>query len=119
MAMNKKEQAEMAELKKQLSIVRALNWTQPVIKDVPRPDSGTTHGYNFNTHNCLVYEVWSQPVRHGTGRAPTPHGSASQNGIAMYSTKILALRGLRYAVELECAKKLAAIDAQIEAEESF
>jgi len=108
----------MAELETALREALALRWTGPVEKDVQIPASGiTTSGFVFNAYNASVSPAWSKTVAHGIGRAQPENGSgASQNGIAMFSTRLLALRGLRHELEREPARRLAAIDAQIEAE---
>jgi len=118
--MNKKEQAEMQALIKQAAINRALNWTQPVMPDVSPPrGSGETTGFVFNTHNASISSAWSSSVHHSIGYASSKESrSASQNSRHLYSTKLLALRGLRHEVEKECAAKLACIDAEIAKEQS-
>lgn len=119
MAMNKKEQAEMAELKRQVAINRALNWTQSIAPDlkVPSFDDKDSSGFVFNAHNAHVQPAWSTSVSHGVGQPARMKGySASQRGISMYSSKLLALRALRHEMELAFANRLADVDKQIEAE---
>jgi hypothetical protein len=119
MAMNKKEQAELADLKNSLRLAKALRWTEQVLKDVPPPTTygKETSGFVFNAYSFSVSAAWSSTVSHGIGsHAREGRSSGSQNSISMYSTRLLALRGLRNAVEQESAKKLAEIDKQIEAE---
>jgi hypothetical protein len=113
--MNKKEQAYVESLKTQL----ALRWTQPVAKDlpVPRPlEGGFTSGWDFNAYNASVEKMWSESVAHGTGGRRESRISARQNGRALYSSKLLALKALRHAVECESAAKLRKIDIEIETE---
>ncbi len=100
-----------------MHIVRALRWTDAETKpDLDKPDGyGTTiHGWEFNAYAQKVRRMWSQGSRHGDGDDPRKGGS--QRGIALYSTKLRALRALRRAVEVDCARKLAAIDEQIREE---
>jgi hypothetical protein len=119
MAMNKKELAELADLKNSLRLAKALRWTEPVAKDIPPPPTfdKETSGFVFNAYSSNVSAAWSSTVSHGIGRpAPERGYSGTQNSISMFSTRLLALRGLRSAVEYEAAQKLARIDEQIEAE---
>lgn len=112
MAMTKAEKAKLAALDAELALVRALRWTAPVQPDLPVPEFGqTTSGWQINTYSGRVYEAWSESAAHGEGKARGSYGS--QKGIPLYSTRLLALQAMRAAVELECAQKLAAIDAQI------
>jgi len=114
MAMNKKEQAEFEALKKQVAINRALRWTDPVDRDLPPPAmGGVSQGYDFNSYNKTVFQVWSKSTSHGNGVYSNLTRSASQNGLHLFSTEERALRALRAAVELEAAKALADIDAAI------
>lgn len=119
MAMNKKEQAELAELKNSLRLAKALRWTEPVGKDVPPPHTfgEEASGFVFNAYSSSVSAAWSSSGSHGIGShtRESKYGG-SQNSISMFSTRLLALRGLRNAVELEAAQKLARIDEQIEVE---
>jgi hypothetical protein len=117
MAMTKKEKAAFDEAILKAQTLGALRWTSPVAKDLPRPDSwGTaTSGWRFNSYNCGVTQAWSECSAHGTG--PARHNlSGSQNGVDLFSTRLLALKALRHAVELESATKLRKIDAMIEEE---
>jgi hypothetical protein len=119
MAMNKKELAEMEELRKSLLLAKALRWTEPVTKDIPAPTEyrQETSGFAFNAYSSSVSAAWSSTVSHGIGRpAPERGYSGTQKSISMFSTRLLALRGLRNAVEHEAAQKLARIDEQIEEE---
>lgn len=114
--MNKKEQAEFDAAKKAVVVARALNWTEPVAPDVPPPSWGEplTTGYVLNTYNACVNVACSSSVSHSIGKTDRV---TSQNSRSLYSTKLLALRALRHAVEKECAEKLASIDLQIQAEQ--
>lgn len=122
MAMTKKERAEFDAMRVKLATLAALRWTEPVKRDLPSPLSssigdGYTSGYDFNAYSLEIMPAWSQSVRHGLrAAAPSRHGSASQNGRALFSTPLLALQAMRHAVELESAQKLAKIDMLIEVE---
>jgi hypothetical protein len=122
MSMTKKEQAVVAELRQAL----ALHRTGPVEPDVPCPGHFTkpdmVMGWGFNTYNQSVSRVWMTSLySHNTlseeeGPQPTQReGSWSQVHHPLFSTRERALRALRYAIEQEAAKKLADIDARIEA----
>lgn len=124
MAMNKKEQAEMAKLKQQLAVASAFVRTPAVEKDLPPPvsDEGNcghvTHGFNFNSYAQEVREYWSGAVTtyRENPKAKKGYVSGSQGGTALYSTRLLALKALRHEVENEAAESLAKIDMQIAAE---
>ena len=120
MAMNKKEQAEFAAAKKAVFVARVLNWTAPVETDVPAPASGRsgeTTGFLFNEHGkpCVMYAI-SSSVGHGTSWDEAPKKTSSQGARAMYSTRVLALKAMRHALENKYAEILAAIDMQIQEE---
>ena len=113
--MNKKERAEFDAAILRANTLAALRWTAPVTKDLPVPDGGgTTTGYDYNTHACTVTGFWSESTAHGDGVKRS--GSASQNGKALFSTRLLALRALRHDFESVAAEKLRKIDGDIERE---
>lgn len=122
MAMNKKEQAEFASMKKKLAVASAFVRTPAVERDVPAPSpSGPTrysHGFDFNVYGFAINEYWSSCSSHYTENPQGKSGyvSGSQRGISLYSTRLLALRALRHAVENKAASDLAEIDMKIEAE---
>jgi hypothetical protein len=99
----------------------ALRWTGPPEgPDIPRPtwrtiEDGHLSGWTFNLHNRRVDASWSRAGSHYVGEAhPHPsYGSGSQRSIALYSTRELALRDLRRAVEREAAERLDAIDQEL------
>jgi hypothetical protein len=116
MAMTKKEKAAFDAAIERAEILAALRWTAPVLPDVPPPKSGYSEGWEFNAYTRRVEQAWSDTVTHGSGPAPHDYKryvSASQNGIALYSTKARALAALRYEVELQAAKMLLEIDKRI------
>lgn len=123
MAMNKKEHAEMESLREQLRIAKAFRFTGPVLPDVPVPVDGYSHadavnGYGFNDHTATVYETCSTCISHSRWGHSDKTTSWAQQGISQYSTRLLALRGLRNAIEKKVARQLADIDEQISREEA-
>lgn len=126
MAMTKKEKAEMEEMRNRLQILSALRWTEGVKPDLsPKDilddqplDTAYISGYTYNAHNGIVSPAWSRRHSHRIGQSvPVSNNStASQHGLALFSTRLLALKACRHAVELECAKKLEEIDRAIERE---
>ena len=118
MAMTKKEKQYVQQLERKVTEAQALRFTDPVTTDLPIPtglSSEVTQGYLYNSYSNCVYEAWSNSVYHGRGKY-SKGVSASQNPRRLYSTKILALRALRNALEKEAAAKLADIDQMIAAE---
>lgn len=124
--MTKKEQLELDSLREQVAeaqnqtrIAMALRFTDEVKPDVPAPISsysatdGLSKGFLFNAYIAAVAPACSSSAAHNYGNDTK---TATQYPRILYSTRLLALRGLRHAVELECAKRLAAIDKQIEKE---
>lgn len=113
MAMTKKDLAEMERLQRELRIVSALRWTEDVKPDVPPPEtsSGLTKGWLPNPYSMYVAKACSSGVSHSIGRDDK---TESQGARALYSTRLLALQALRYAVTREAAEKLAAINRAIE-----
>ncbi len=111
MAMNKAERSAFDELR----VVAALRWSVEVRPDVPAPlcKEPDTTGFTFNAHSKRVEEGWSSSVYHGSGAVRGPH--SSQNSQWLFSSKVLALKAMRHAVEISAAKDLARIDEQIEA----
>ena len=120
MAMNKREQAEYEQALREVAIMRALRWSDGAEgPDVPRPENGHTEGWLYNEHarEPNVYEAWSEPTAHGTGKhLGKDRPSATQGARRLYSTRTRALKALRAALEREYAETLAKIDAQIAAE---
>lgn len=118
MAMNKKEREAFDLITKEAELNRALRWSDyPSQYDLPIPDhgSGYVNGWSINTYSASVFESWSLSVSHGHGHISPgeKHSSASQNGIAQYSTKEKACMALRRAMERKYATVLADIDYMI------
>jgi hypothetical protein len=127
--MNKRETAELELLREQLvdarretTIAKALGFRGAAAPEaVPPPSTGHFNGWDYNAYRAeSVFEAWSTTNTHGSGHLPaSPHAarvSASQDGRRLYRTRLDALTALRFAVEADCAQRLARIDTQIEKE---
>jgi hypothetical protein len=94
--------------------------TAPVAPDVPPPatvSNDYTEGWLYNLYTRTVAQTWSSSSSHGAGTAADaqrPYRGGSQGSRSLYSTKLLALQALRWAVECEAALQLYDIDRQIE-----
>ena len=111
MAMTKKEKEAL----ENALTSAALRATSPVKPDIPIPGPGeVSEGWEALFDRVGI--AWSRSCAHGRG----PHKkedkrlSASQGGIALYSTKTLALKAIRYQTECRAAKELRRIDIMIE-----
>jgi hypothetical protein len=116
MSMTKKEKAAFEAL-----LTRAaLRATSPVIPDVPPPDhstNGLATGFLFiapSSPYARVDIACSSSIHHAVGYTDK---TTSQGARSLYSTRLMALRALRYEVEQECASRLRKVDQMIEAEE--
>lgn len=108
-------QQYVADLQYDCRIAAAFHRTQPVEKDVDIPERSydLAKGWLFNSYNASVSKACSSAVHH------CPHDdekTTSQMPRRLFSTKLRALRALRYEVEKESAEKLAKIDLMIEEE---
>jgi hypothetical protein len=118
MAMNKKEREAHEAALNQLRIQGALRFTTKVEFDVPPPlMNSETQGWRKNSVSMVVDRGWSESVAHGSGESRKTSHSGSQGCQWLYSTKLLALKALRNAIEMKAAEQLAAIDLRIEQEE--
>jgi hypothetical protein len=126
MAMTKAEKAAMDAMRQELAEARALRWlgAPPPVRSVLPPsgrgDPAYRNGWEFNAYTAKVFPQWTESVSHGAGHR-TDDGAwrariASQNGRALYATKLDATIALRLATEARCAQDLARIDAMIAAE---
>ncbi len=70
-------------------------------------------GFTYNEYSIEVRESCSTSVDHSVH---SNKKTSSQNGISMFSTKILALKALRNALEVKAANELYKIDKIIEEE---
>ena len=119
MAMNKKEQAAMADLQRELAEARAFRFTPLVGRDLPAPSTsggGVISGWDYNAYYMNAEQAWSKSVAYGLGAAPKSNMSASQGARSLYSTKLLALKAMRNEMERKAARELAKVDALIERE---
>lgn len=104
MAMTKKEKEAM----EGALIQCALRSTSEVHPDVPAPNgSGRAKGWMVRGSDAVY--GWSECFRHGSDGS----GCASQGSKELYSTRILALRAVRYKMEQEFARQLRQIDKKI------
>ncbi len=116
MAMNKKEQAHVADLERRLLESEARNIkSAPVEFDLMPPKHGDggqliANGWSFNTYSNRVSKSCSSSIYHARGQWDK---TTSQNQIRQFSTELLATKALRYEVEQELYKKLAKIDKRI------
>ena len=122
MAMTKKERELLESAVKRASINRALRWSEPKPeKDVLPPESGSgqreTRGFVAHTFEASwkVLHGLSSSVYHAVS-SDEPKKTTSQRAIAMYSTRLLALKACRAEMEERFATALASVDAAIEAE---
>lgn len=115
MAMNKKEKAYVEDLECQLLLLRSMTIVSRKVKpDLPPPNydqgfNALVKGWSFNKYNHVVEKTCSSMVHHGKGWEKT----SSQNPIHQYSSKVLALKSLRYEVEQDFYKDMAKIDKRI------
>jgi len=111
MAMNKKEQAIVEDLK----VRTALRFTDTVELDVEIPDYNepNTKGFLMNSYALRVTPACSSSVGHSS---TSNDRTTSQKGIRLYSTKMLALKAMRNELEYRLAKELRRIDIMIEKE---
>lgn len=111
--MTKKEQREHEELLEKIRILGALRWTEQVNPDlVPSKEWRViVNGWQYNTYNETIHKACTDSIHHSYFKWDK---TDSHHSIHLYSTELLAPKGLRHAVELECAQKLAKIDKKIE-----
>lgn len=77
-------------------------------------------GWDYNAHSLRIERMWTGASAHGSGdllaNGKRPQ-SASQNGRALFSTRLLALQAMRRAMEDDFAQKLRRVDQLIEEEQ--
>ncbi|EAO5224775.1 hypothetical protein DRL80_01085 [Salmonella enterica subsp. enterica] len=118
MAMNKKEKEQLENAIRLMAVNRALRWSDyGADRDVgvPHGTNQYVNGWSINIYSCRVYKSWSSTVTHGYGWVENEEipRSASQRGIAQYSTEEKALKALRHCMEMKFAEALYEIDKQI------
>lgn len=118
MPMTKKERAEYDAAIHRAELLAALRWTEEVLPDVPPPDESAPRG--TETHGFTIYASSNiAPMK----SSAFDHSNESdtefryRDPIALFSTKLLALKAHRHAVTKESAEKLLAIDDRIKAAE--
>lgn len=102
----------------------ALRWTDRIERDMPVPSQGIISGWEHNVYSAtetqigksMVYPAWSSSNAHGKGRFPGDSEWKDEGGRALYSSKLLALRGLRNDAERWFAETLRKIDKCISVE---
>ena len=87
----------------------AFHRTPEVMPDLMPPEMGGQRAMGWAVvGRSTVEAVWTDSGSHGFRGC-----YASKGSISIYSTRMLALRGLRHEVELESARRLRAIDLMI------
>lgn len=111
MAMNKKEQEYVESLKIKL----ALRFTEKVDCDVEITEEWgeVVNGYSFNLYAQRVEKSCSSRTAHSLYEWDK---TSSQRPIKQYSSRLRALKAMRYAMEMQFAEDLREIDKIIEAE---
>lgn len=130
MAMTKAEKAEMDRLRNDLALARAMRWpsyakparmTYDQIRD-NLVDGGVKWGSRQKVARGWFQNAYSQRVSYGcsdgTFHSQGGDTTSSQNMGEMWATKADALRAMRLEMTEDFAKKLAAVDRQIEEAES-
>jgi hypothetical protein len=112
MAMNKKEKEYLEHILTQF----ALRHTQEVLPDIPPPPLGSPHGtltkgFLFNSYSKEVRESCSSSMYHSYHRSDKTNTQGARH---LYSSRLLALKAMRYEVEQKYAKELREIDKLIE-----
>lgn len=111
-------QAEFERLRRERDLLTAFHRTRPVEPDVdvPKHSEKDKRGFTYNSHTRNVYHSISSSTGHSTSHldcGPCPR-TTSQRPIKQYSSKLLAARALRWAVEQDCAVRLAEVDRLIQ-----
>jgi hypothetical protein len=113
MAMTKKEKEAL----EAALTAAALRTTSDVVPDIPPPTcGGLSKGFavvGARSDYGRVEPACSSSVHHGIGQQDKLN---SRDALHLYSTKMLALKALRRAVERDCADRLRRVDRMIEAE---
>lgn len=117
--MTKKDQARMEALENEVRLMRALRWSDPVEPDVAPPETftrGLSKGFLFNKYSTRIEKACSSSIGHNFG---DDEKTSTQGPRALFSSKALALRAMRYEVAMDSATTLAAIDKAIEEAEKL
>ncbi|CAB4140670.1 hypothetical protein UFOVP398_64 [uncultured Caudovirales phage] len=129
--MTKKEQALVAELEKQIRLLKAWRLTEGVKPDIAPPNAFEDISYGYHAHayalNWRVERAASGSTFHYTGDTSVAelqkgvnryYPSGSQNAIWLFSTRSAALRAARHQIERHVIEALAKLDAEIAAAQS-
>ncbi len=114
MAMTKKEKEAHDAIVARLELVSALRWTAPVLPDVLPPKKGAIRrvaGYAFDLTDYEVLQAWTGSDAHATYFEGSEE--KEDGGLPLFSTRILALKAMRSAVEEKSASRLREIDRRI------
>lgn len=116
MVMNKKEKEHVEKLSMELSRARAFRFTDPVLPDVlpPKIYGLLLHGFTYNEYTSSILFACSSSGSHAVSSDSPCEKTNSQQPIVMYSTRSLALKGLRNALEKKYSESLAKIDREIQ-----
>ena len=113
MAMTKKEREAVRLLKRKLSVLAALRWTEEVNPDLAPPEWNKPDVKGWIPCYDRVEKAITNSAFHHIG--DWEGKSWAQNTRSLYSTELLALKALRHEMELRFAEKLASVDLQIAA----
>ena len=116
MSMNKKEQAEVAALRHELGIAKALRFTDPVAPDVDIPTSfqKVVNGWNYHVSTWDGARVEKSCTSSGSHSWGNWDKTTSQGPRRLYSTELRATLAARSELARLCAEALARVDARIE-----
>jgi len=112
MAMTKAEKQYLEDVLTQF----ALRHTQEVLPDVPPPPCGSpfgalTKGFLYNSYNQQITKACSSSLYHNFN---SDEKTNAQGEKWLFSTKILALKAMRYEMEQKFARQLRIVDIMIE-----
>ncbi len=119
--MKQTKEQEIESLRKELKRHRTFKLTEPVEPDIPPPTEqlARTEGWTYNPNSMEVRQAWSESEFHGYDK-PQGFSNPSYCGpISLYSTRVRALRALRYEIELQTIEKLQTIDDAIQTWSDF
>jgi|GEM_PF-3154884 len=121
MTMNKAERMHVAALEKDLAEARAFRRTDTVKPDLPVPANGSGRNtYGFKTHVSGSIDFRAEPHSSSSVSHHRYHegklSGGSQRGVALCSSRLLALQVARNQMENNFAQALARLDSEIEAE---
>lgn len=110
MSMSKKEKEHVASLELSLRLERSFRRTEPVSRDAEATGDDLVIGWDFNLLSPRVYTAWTTKNSNGMGHV---RSGGYQGHQPLYSTHLLALKALRYALEQRACADLMKIDDMI------